>query len=454
MARQFWTAALLCLCLSMPVFADDGDLDPGFWADGMLSISSNVDFNFAGMASDPQGQLAVLYSYMPVGAVKALTAWRSVGDSVVGDPCIIDLDLIDPPSSTVVDDAYARDIAFDAYGRLLVLMRIDSDAFDTAHFVYAYDFPSCQLVASYGDGGLAQVLSWNNLDPSYCGRLRPLADGKTMCVGSYYDDLNLGVLVQAIQVNGSLGQGYYAPAGTFASNPSGVDAVVEANGHVVAAAATSFGQRDFFVVDFAADGTVAGAVTVPFDLGAENNDDAKSIAATADGRIVVVGSAQLSGLFVMTEHAVAVLHRNTQGSLVLDPSFSGDGKLTFDFSGWSWNGLEDVAAQGDGKVVVAGASKQIGADYAMLVARLLPDGSFDPDFYPAGSGVRTVEFDVGSPYDDHAYRVALQNGRVVLGGSVDGAGGIATVGVARLLNSYVFGDGFEGPQAPGWLWVE
>jgi hypothetical protein len=61
---------------------------------------------------------------------------------------------------------------------------------------------------------------------------------------------------------------------------------------------------------------------------------------------------------------------------------------------------------------------------------------------------------VAPPAHDRAYRVDLQNGRVVLAGTVDITDGIDSVGVARLLNSYVFADGFEAPQAPGWLWVE
>jgi hypothetical protein len=90
----------------------------------------------------------------------------------------------------------------------------------------------------------------------------------------------------------------------------------------------------------------------------------------------------------------------------------------------------------------------------MAVARLLPDGSFDGDFVPSEPGWRIVDFDVAPPAHDRAYRVVLQNGRVVLGGSVDIVNGIQSAGVARLLNSYVFADGFEAPQAPGWLWVE
>jgi hypothetical protein len=206
-------------------------------------------------------------------------------------------------------------------------------------------------------------------------------------------------------------------------------------------------------VDFAPDGSVAGVITVPFDLGGNDEDQAKAITTTADGRIVIVGSAAYAAH--STSAAIAVLHWNAGGIFELDPSFAGAGKLDFLFEDQEVTALEDVTAQGDGKFVVAGLTRE---DYLfnkdMAVARLLPDGSFDRDFGVPGLGQLVIDFDEGSPNHDAAYRVGLQNGRVVLGGSVDIAGSIASVGIARLLNSYVFADGFEAPQAPGWLWVD
>jgi uncharacterized delta-60 repeat protein len=452
MSRLSTSALVVVLCLSAPVLADDGDLDPSFWADGKMSVDATADVTFGGLATDAQGQLAVAYSYgTPFTGI--VVVWRSVGDSVLSDPCMVDLGAIDPPYNFEVDAAYVRDIAFDAYGRLLVLMRVDDDAGDVAHFVYAYDFPGCELVTTFGDGGIAMVHGWNNLDPSYCGRLRALADGKTMCVGSWYDFNNLGVLVQLIEPDGSGGPAYLAPASTFPSNPAGRDATVAPNGHVVAAAGASSGQQDFFVVDFAPDGSVAGALTVPFDLGGSDEDQATAIATTADGRIVIVGSAAYAAH--STSAAIAVLHWNAGGIFELDPSFAGAGKLDFLFEDQEVTALEDVTAQGDGKIVVAGLTQ---VEYLfnkdMAVARLAPDGDFDRDFGLPGLGQLVIDFDEGSPNNDAAYRVGLQNGRVVLGGSVDIAGSITSVGVARLLNSYIFGDGFEVPEAPGWLWVD
>ena len=73
---------------------------------------------------------------------------------------------------------------------------------------------------------------------------------------------------------------------------------------------------------------------------------ATAVALQGDGKIVAVGRRR-RGDFVVARY-------NPDGSL--DPSFSGDGKLTTDFEGA--DGATDVALQGDGKIVAVGARRQ------------------------------------------------------------------------------------------------
>jgi uncharacterized delta-60 repeat protein len=450
MSRLSTSTLVVVLCLSAPVLADDGDLDPSFWADGKMAVDATADMTFGGLASDVDGQMAVAYSYVPPVVTTEVGVWRSVGDVSVGGACEVE------PYPTGMRDTEVVDVAFDSSGRLIVLAREFYDAgFEDfeAWYALAYNFPGCVLDPGFSGDGIVSLHGWDLPGLIGYSSLQPLADGTVLVTGQGLTGGPSGcrVHVIALEPNGSTGETFCAPPEDFPYQVWGQDSAAAPNGHVVSIARGA----DFWVVDFEPGGSIAGVVAVPFDLGGDNNDDAKAVAATADGRIVVVGSAQLSGRFVMTAHAIAVLHWNAAGVLELDPSFSDDGKLTFDFNGWTWNGLEDVAAQGDGKIVVAGASMPLGGDYAMAVARLLPDGTFDATFYPPGGGVRIVDFDlVPPPAHDRAYRVALQNGRVVLAGVVALTTNVDSVGVARLLNSYVFADGFEAPQAPGWLWVD
>jgi uncharacterized delta-60 repeat protein len=95
---------------------------------------------------------------------------------------------------------------------------------------------------------------------------------------------------------------------------------------------------------------------------------------------------------------------------VLDPLFSGDGKLT-DWLSLGDDSVSGVAVQPDGKIVVAGSSWTVRSD-DFAVARYNLDGSLDSTFGTGGK----VTTDFGSSYD-WAYAVAIQpDGKIVLAG--------------------------------------
>ena len=114
---------------------------------------------------------------------------------------------------------------------------------------------------------------------------------------------------------------------------------------------------------------------------------ANAVAIQADGKIVVAGG-------------TALVRFNADGSF--DPGFSDDGKVSSDLD------AQAMAIQADGKIVLAGG-------YGFRLARYRADGSLDPAF----SGDGTVNTDL--PGLVYARSVALQDdGRIVA------AGGIAT----------------------------
>ncbi len=444
MSRRAALVLLVTVCLATPIFAVDGERDYSFWGDGRLYFSSSVDLVFGGVAADAGGgQLAVAYSFTLGSTEHAY--WRSVADASLGNLCRV------VPNPGALLDTRVIDIAFDALGRLLVLARVYNEANDMEKwFALAFSFPGCGLATDFGGDGIVTLHGWDL--PGLVGydRLRALADGTTLVTGGGLTGGPDGCRVHVIflEPDGGSGTAFCAPPDALPGYSYGRDSAVAANGHVVSIAPF----RDFVVVDFEPDGTIAGVVTVPFDLGGGNEDSAEAVAATADGRIVIVGSAAGGGAPEWSA-AIALLRWNAAGVLGLDPNFSGDGKLAFTFDGRPWNQLADVAAQGDGKILVAGQARWLMDDRGMAVARLNLDGSLDPDFC-GGDGQRVLDFDVGGYADDLAYRVALQNGRIVLAGAVDIGSDVQSVGIARLQNSYVFADGFEVPQAPGWLWVD
>ena len=63
----------------------------------------------------------------------------------------------------------------------------------------------------------------------------------------------------------------------------------------------------------------------------------------------------------------------------LDPTFSGDGKLTTNVHATRTDRLYDIAIQGDGKIVAVGYSRTTGSDIISVV-RYNTNGSLDTTF--------------------------------------------------------------------------
>ena len=143
---------------------------------------------------------------------------------------------------------------------------------------------------------------------------------------------------------------------------------------------------------------------------------ANGVVVQPDGRIIVNGTTSAVG---SGDFAVARL--TTEGSL--DPTFSGDGKLTAGYGAANEEGLA-VAVQQNGKIVLFGQG-DVNSDF--VVTRLEADGSPDTSF---GSG-DTVGVDFGgSEFDGD---VALQpNGQIVLAGSTNASIDESDIAVARL----------------------
>ena len=154
---------------------------------------------------------------------------------------------------------------------------------------------------------------------------------------------------------------------------------------------------------------------------------ASGVALQGDGKIVVVGDS--GGDFALARY-------NADGSL--DPSFAGDGMLTTDF-GRDFEGASDLALQSDGKIVVVGGGGP-GRDFAL--ARYNADGSLDPTF--ADDGMQTIDFgDV-----DEASGVVLQGDGKVVAAGMTGAPGSTDFALARLeadgsLDPTFSGDGIQ-----------
>jgi uncharacterized delta-60 repeat protein len=193
---------------------------------------------------------------------------------------------------------------------------------------------------------------------------------------------------------------------------------------VAAGWATVSGAYQFGVARYNANGTLdatfgnSGKVTTDFGV-AGVEDTASGVALQSDGKIVVVGTTDVTG---NATYAFAVARYNTDGSL--DTSFSADGKTTVSIRG-SYDAGHGVAIQPDGKIVVVGFAGGA-TDGFFGVARLTTVGDLDSSF--SGDGVATVDF---GELHSNAIGVALQgDGKIVVAGS-SGLGSNSDFAVAR-----------------------
>jgi uncharacterized delta-60 repeat protein len=109
-----------------------------------------------------------------------------------------------------------------------------------------------------------------------------------------------------------------------------------------------------------------------------------------------------------------------------DNSFDGDGEQTTDLGGFE--GVDAVAVQKDGAIVLAGSSDAIDDQRRAAMVRYEDDGDLDPSF--SEDGIQIFNFDNrASSIEDMAL---LKNGKFVVAGTVDAPGDGQDAMVARI----------------------
>jgi uncharacterized delta-60 repeat protein len=151
------------------------------------------------------------------------------------------------------------------------------------------------------------------------------------------------------------------------------------------------------------DPTFGGDGRVTIDIQGSPYDFAQSMVVQEDGKIVVAGPSNYpTAVFAIVRH-------NTDGSL--DAGFGDGGTVRVPFPNYA--DATSVALQADGKLIVGGTTYNDGTGIDFAAVRLNRDGSLDTTF--DGDGRVTIDFDAYQ--DDFCLSVAVDVGKVVLGGS-------------------------------------
>jgi len=169
---------------------------------------------------------------------------------------------------------------------------------------------------------------------------------------------------------------------------------------------------------------LGGRVTIGFDLGGTNLDQAQAVAVQPDQSVLIAGTVTTA-----SGSTVAVVRLTPNGTL--DTTFAGSGKATLNFGSSATADVSTakaLAIQPDGKILVAGSTSGNGSDFA--VARLNANGTLDNTFGTNGKTILGFNL-AGRNEDTLAGMILDAEGRIVLGGTVEARNG-TDFGVVRL----------------------
>ncbi len=329
--------------------------------------------------------------------------WGSVGvlDPEFGMNGIVTTDFFN-------NDDYAYDLAIQPDGKIIL-----------AGYVYSYkaDFALVRynsngsLDNSFGVGGKVTTDFASSDDMAAAVALQP--DGKILVAGTaYIGTSDSAFAIARYYPNGSLDPSFSGDGRVITDvgdgNDFGEDVLIQPDGKILLVGSSVIGSNIYFaVLRYLPNGSLdtsfgsGGIVTTSIDLYAYGNAGALQ----ADGKIVVAGRAHDSS----NKDNFALARFNSNGSL--DTTFHGDGRVITSFGATYWSAANDIAIQGDGKIVVAGyAYDSLGKNFA--VVRYNTNGTLDVTF--GAGGKATADF---NGQIDNAYALAIQqDGMIVLAG--------------------------------------
>jgi uncharacterized delta-60 repeat protein len=428
--RGFITLAgslLLCMALTQPAWAAPGDLDVTFSGDGKqtTNFTSRADGAFA-VAIQADGKIVAaggsgVDSANPKFALTRYNTDGSLDTSFSGDGKVT------TDFTSRYDAAWGIGIQPD--GKIVV----SGDAgigFSNSMFAVArYDTDGSLDTTFSGDGKVTTNFT-RRVDTA--NRLVLQADGKIVVAGAAAADTsNSKFALARYNADGSLDATFSGDGKVTTEFTSSFDfansLALQADGKLVAAGVTlrSGSRGDFALARYDTDGSLD--TTFSGDGKAMTSftnrwDIALGVGVQSDGKIVAAGDAGARG----SNPKVALARYNADGTL--DTTFSGDGKVTTDFTARA-DLAADLAIQADGKLVVAGEAAFDTSNSKVALARYDTDGSLDTTF--SGDGKVTTNFTTRA---DFGQGLALQaDGNIVVVGGAGFGGSNPTFAAARYL---------------------
>jgi len=413
MRSSLGNSLLVFLLLALPAGgkAAEGELDPNFGINGIVSIDVNgLDDRAHAMAVQTDGKI-LLTGYSNNGSNYDIALLRYHSDGSL-DTSFNATGSVTTDVATLNEAAYS--VAIQTDGKILVggyselnyhaqmaLLRYHSDgSLDTSFNATGIVTTDIGSSHEYGQGLTIQP------------------DGKILLVGYSDNGSDNDLALVRYNSDGSLDTSFNTTGivtlDIGGSNDLGRSIALQTDGKILVAGYSNIaGNNDMALVRFNSDGSLdtsfntTGIVTT--NVGSGDNAYSVAIQPDPDGKILLGGYS-----YIGNYSQVTLLRYNSDGSL--DTSFNSAGIVTTDINGFYDYALS-IAIQPDSKILVGGYSDN-GSKNDMAVLRYNDDGSLDTSFDSDG----IVTTNIGG-LNDGAYSVALQpDGNILLAGYSNIAG--------------------------------
>lgn len=329
-------------------------------------------------------------------------------------------------------DDLALRLALQPDGKIIVVGVAGDSSFNSDFAVARYNSNGTLDTSFDGDGKVTDDINGDE-DSANTVALQP--DGKIVVAGQAVDGFfgDADFAITRYNSNGSIDTGFDVDGLVTQDFDFNFDeatgAVIQPDGRIIVAgtariSGSGFSDDDFAVVRLNSNGSLDSSFgsngTVETDFGPGDDSVTKALL-QSDGKLLVVGAAE--NAFGDEDFAIARYDANGD----LDTSFGLDGRLTTDFGSGN-DGVIDAVLQTDGKILAVGKATVNGnADFG--IARYNVNGTLDTNF--GNGGKVTTDFGFGG---DNAAAVMLQpNGKIIVVGTVSGSS-VSQVGIARYIS--------------------
>jgi uncharacterized delta-60 repeat protein len=394
--------------LQSPAWAADGNLDTSFDTDGKVTTP-------IGSGNDYVNSVVVQSDGKIVAAGDSINGITNEADFAIAryntDGSLDTTFGTGGKVTTQIGsrDATATDVVLQSDGKIVAAgYSYNGSNYDFAIVRYNTDG---SLDSTFDTDGKLTTQIGSGDDKAYSVVLQ--SDGKIVAAGYARIGSDNDFAIIRYNTNGSLDttfdtDGIQTTAQGAAANDYVNSVVLQSDGKIVAAGYTfKVTEADFAIVRYNTNGSLDttfdtdGKLTTPIGSGSEA---AYSVVLQSDSKIVAAGFS-----YNGSDNDFAIIRYNTDGSL--DSTFDTDGKLTTQIGSGDDN-ADSVVLQSDGKIVVAGSSGN-GSNSDFAVLRYNSGGSLDTTFGTGGK----VTTPIGSG-NDYASDVVLQSdGKIIVAGS-------------------------------------